>query len=168
MQPGNTGRFFQQMPPFLRLGVDQGTNATLTDNGRGVSACRQIREEKLHVARPGDFAINAIIRSGFAANAARDLQLRRIVVGCRGDPIFVIKAECDFSCITGRPRGCARKDHIIHGTATQVARRGFAHHPRQGFDKIGFATSVWPNDACQAILYQEFRGFYKGFEPGQS
>ncbi len=156
------------MSAFLWFGVNQSAHAPLTDNGSRVGPGCEVREEKLNITRPCDFAVNAVIRSGFTANTARDIQFRRIVVGSRGNPLFIIKAKRDFRCIAGRARGCTGKDHVVHGAAAQIARRGFAHHPRQGFDKIGFAASVWADNACQTIFNKEFRGFYEGFKPGQS
>ena len=60
MEAGNTGGFFEQLPPFIRLGADQRADPALAYQPGGMRAGRQIVEQGLHVPRPGFAPVDAI------------------------------------------------------------------------------------------------------------
>ena len=60
----------------------------------------------------------------------------------------VIKLKGDFGKIARGALFGAAKNHIIHFAATHLARRAFAHNPAKPFNNIGFATAIWPDNAC--------------------
>ena len=91
MQAGDAGRFFEDQPPRLRLGIDDLGDLALPHQGRRARAGRDVGEQKLHVARPHIPAVDAIGRAGFALDAPRDFE-RFIVVELRRRRTVVIRS----------------------------------------------------------------------------
>ncbi len=79
VQAGDAGGFLQQHPPLGRLGVDDGADTALADQGRGVGAAGVVGEQQLHIARPHQLAVDAVVRSGAPLDPALDVQLVEVV-----------------------------------------------------------------------------------------
>ena len=59
----------------------------------------------------------------------------------------VVEYLFDTGTAKGFAFACARKNHVLHGVATQLLRLGFAQHPPYRIDDVGFAATIWADDA---------------------
>ena len=116
-----------------------------------------VGEQHPHVPRAHVVAIHLEGRTGVAGDAADDVQRVGLVEGRGGEAVGVIDGERDFGEVPRRARGRAGEDHVLHAGTAHGLWAGFAHHPAQGFEKIGFAAAVGPHDPCQARRDDELR-----------
>ena len=70
--------------------------------------------------------------------------------------------------IARRTRIGAGENHIFHARTAHGFIRGLAHHPTQGFQQIGFAAAIRPDNAGHAGQNVEVNGFDERFEAGQA
>ncbi len=158
-QAGNAGGFFQQLPAFGGTGGDNGADAALANNGRAVSARGRIGKQQPHILRAGIAAIQPIVRTGTAIDAALDFQF---LAGAAS------QLQGDAGKLAGWPRGGACKNHIVHAARTHRFGAGFAHHPAQRLEEIGFAATIGANHTGQARLDQQISWLDKRLEAGKA
>jgi hypothetical protein len=82
--------------------------------------------------------------------------------------VAIVEDERHLGHVARRPARRARKDHVVHAGAAHALGRGLAHHPAQGFDKIGFAAAVRPDDAAAAGLDRQLGRVDERLEAGQT
>ncbi len=160
----NAGRLLQKRAAGLRLGLDQLADAALPDHRRRARAGRLVGEEKLHVARAGLLAVDAVDRARLALDAARDLQFVGVVEGGGRGAVGIVEEQRHLGCVARRARRRAGEDDVVHAGRAHVLVRAFAHHPAQGLDKVGLAAAVRADDARQPALDDELARFDEGLE----
>ncbi len=62
----------------------------------------------------------------------------------------------------------AGENHIFHARATHGFIRGFAHHPAQGFQQIGFAAAIGADNARHARQNIQINRIDERFEASQA
>ena len=167
MQAGNAGGLFQHAPALLRLGLNDLADAALVHQRRRARAGRGVGEQDLHVARAHFLAVDAVGGAGLALDTARDLERFLVVEGGRRRAIRIVDHHRHFGVVARRAVVGAGKDHLVHRGRAHGFERGFAHHPAQRFDQVGFAAAVRPDHAGQARLDQEIRRLDERFETKQ-
>ena len=168
MQAGDARRLFEQDAPLARLGVDDGADAALADEGRRMRAGRGIGKQQLHVARAHLAAVDAIVRSGAALDTAHDLKFGKLVIGLGRVAIRVFEGERHLGDIARRPVAGAAEDHIVHLAAAHALGRVLAHRPTQRLDEIRFAATVGADDAGHADIDDELGGVDEGLEAAET
>ena len=81
---------------------------------------------------------------------------RHVAVIVEGDRHFG-KSEGPTAVATG-------EDDVIHRPSAKLLGAHLAHAPTQGIDNVGFATSVRPNNAADALTEVEDDFVREGFE----
>ena len=152
MKAGDAGRFFEDQPARLRLGIDDLADLALPHEGGRARAGRGIGEQQLHVARAHVAAIDAIGRARLALDAARDLERLIVVELGRRSALVVVERHHHFRHVAGGPLRGAGEDDIVHAGGAHVLVGAFAHHPAQRFEQIGLAAAIGADDAGQALL----------------
>ena len=61
----------------------------------------------------------------------------------------------------------AVEDHVLHGLAAQVLRRGLAQHPAHGVDDVRLAAAVRADHADKLSRHRNVGGIDEGFEAGE-
>jgi len=89
-------------------------------------------------------------------------------LNCAGAAVGVVEFELDLGEIAGRPVAGAAEDHVVHLAATHPLGGGFAHHPSNGFDKVGFAAAIGADHAGRAGIDDQFGRVDEGFEAGKA
>ncbi len=160
----NAGGFLKDTAAVLRLGADQFRNLTLAYESRGVRAGRSIREQELDVLAAYSPAIQLVGGACAALQAADDFQ-------CVGGVEFrwrgafgIVQHERDFSGLAGGAAIRTGEDEVIHLPAAHGTCRACAHGPAKGFQKIGLATAIRPDDPGQAGFDWHVLRVHKGFE----
>src|SRR5581483_628044 len=74
MQAGDAGRFLQNAPPLLGLGLDDLAAAPLVYEGRRPSTCGRVSKQNLHVAGTDLAPVYPVAGAGLALDAPRDLK----------------------------------------------------------------------------------------------
>ena len=168
MQPGDARGLFQQGPALGRLGIDQGADAALADQGGGLGTGRRIGEQQLHVPGPHVAAVDLVVGAAAALDAARDLERFVVVEGGRCRAVAVVEREHDLGDVARRPVGAAGEDDVVHLAAAHALGRGLAHGPAQGFDQVGLAAAVGADDTRQTLLNVQLGRVDEGLEAAQS
>ncbi len=164
MQTRNACGLFQKRTACLRLGLNEFTDTALPDHGRRARARGLVRKQQLHVLGAGVLAIDAVDRSRFALDTARDLQFIGIVEACRGAAVLIVEKKRHFSRIARWARAGTGENDVIHAGCAHVLVGVFAHNPAQGFDQIGLAATIGADNTCQPAFNDKFGGLDKGFE----
>jgi hypothetical protein len=150
MQAGDAGGFLQDHAAFFRPRIDERRDPALADHGAGFGAAGHIGEQGLDVACPQLPAIGAVGAAGATLDPAGDLQflLRAERVGQRAGAAR--EGDGDFGEVAAGAGGGAGEDDVVHFAAPERAGGAFAHGPAQGFDDVGFAAAIGPDDAGKA------------------
>ena len=169
MQAGNARRFLQHRAPFLRPRSDDGGDPPLTDQRRAVRPGGGICEDQRHVLGAHILAIGSVGATRPALDPARDFQfaVRADIDGGKQLALFLDGEQRHFGKVALRPRGGAREDHILHATAAHGFGAGFAHHPPDRFQQVGFAAPIGADDAGQPRLDAQLRRIDEAFEAGE-
>ena len=170
MKPRNPCRFFEHLPPFLRLGGDDGSDFALADEGRAMRAGRGIGKDERDILGPHILAIRAIGRACAAFYAPNDFQF---ILGCRIEHArrrmaFHIGDDRDFGKIARGPCRRACENHIFHAAPAHGFGRALAHHPADRFQKIGFAAAIGTDNAGEAAFDAQLGRLDKTFEARQA
>src|SRR5260221_4685325 len=143
MQAGDAGSFFQQAAAIGRLGIDNGANAALADQGGRMGTRCRIGEQQLHVAGADILAIDLVARSFATIDAAGNLKLVIVVELGRHPAVGIVPTNNHFSDVAGRSIAAAPKDHVIHLAAAHALGAGFAHGPAERANEIWFSAAIW-------------------------
>ncbi len=168
MEAADAGRFLEDAAALLRLGVDDGADLSLADDGGRIGARFGIGEQKLHVAHAHFVAAYQITRALLALDAARDFQFIEFVECSRCAPLGIVDQQRDFGQVADRPRAGATEDHIVHFAATHALGRGLAHDPAQRLDDIGLAAPVGADNAGDARFDHQFGRIDERLESGNA
>ena len=168
MQAGDAGGLFQHAAALLGLGLDDLADAALMHERRRAGAGGGVGEQNLHVARAHLAPVDAIAGTGFALDAAGDLQRILVVEGGRRRARRIVDGDRHLGIVARRAAVGAGKDHVVHGRGAHGFVRGFAHHPAQRFDQVRLAAAVRPDHAGQARLDLEIGRFDERLEAEQA
>ena len=168
VQAGNAGRLFQHTPALLRLRLDDLADAALVHQSRRARAGRSVGEQDVDVAGAHLAAVDAVGRTLFALDPARDVELLVLVELRRRLAVRVVDQHRDFGVVARRPAVGAGEDHVVHVGGAQRFVRGLAHHPAQRLDQVGLPAPVRPDHAGQPRLDQEVRGLDERLEAEQA
>ena len=155
MQAGYAGCFFEKRPARLRLGLDQLADAALPHHGGRAGAGRLVGEQKLHVLGACFLAVDAVDGARFPLDAAGNLQFISVVEKGRCGAVGIVEEQCHFRRIACGAGGRAGEDNVVHAGGAHVLVGTFAHYPSQGFDQVGLAATVRPDDAGQSAFDYE-------------
>jgi hypothetical protein len=86
---------------------------------------------------------------------------------CGCGAVCVVEDEGDFGRIPPWPIARAGKDDVVHARSAHGLVGIFAHDPAHGFDQVGFATPVRPDNAGEPRLHDEDCFIAEGFETVQ-
>ena len=158
MQAGDPCGLFQHGAPFLWPGGDDGGDPPLADQRRAVRTGGGVGEDQRHILGAHILAIGAIGAARAAFDPARDFQF---AIGADIDRVEQLALFLDgqqryFGKVALRPAGGAGEDHILHAAAAHRLGAGFAHHPADRFQEVGFAAAIGPDNAGQARLDAQF------------
>ena len=162
VQAGNARCLLQHLAAFLRLGRDDSANAALADQGRGMCACCRVGEDQRDILRPHIAAIGPIGGTCPPFDPAGDFQF--FVCVTLSATVIAFGQYGDFREIARRARGGAGEDHIFHACAAHRLGAAFPHHPAYGFQQVGFAAAIWPDNARKSAFDPKFSGLDKAFE----
>ena len=155
VQPGDAGRVLEDAAARLRLCRDDLADLALADERRRARPGRGVGEQQLHVAGPHLAAVDAVGRALLALDAARDVELRRVVERRRRLALLVVDREVHFRGVARRPVRRAGEDHVVHAGGAHALVRGLAHDPAQRLDEVRLAAAVRPDDAGEPRLDDE-------------
>ena len=93
VQPGDAGRVLEDAAARLRLCRDDLADLALADERRRARPGGGVGEQQLHVAGPHLAAVDAVGRALLALDAARDVELRRVVERRRRLALLVVDRE---------------------------------------------------------------------------
>ena len=164
VQAGDAGGVLQDAAAILRFGGDDLANPALLHQRLAARARRGIGEQELHVPGAHIPAVDLVDRAGLALNAPGDLEHIRVVELGRGSAGAVVETDRHLGHIAARAYVGAGEDNVVHRPAAHILVGGLAHHPAQGFEQIGFAAAIRPDDARQPWLDQQLGRLDKGFE----
>ncbi len=168
MQAGDAGGFLQQRAALIRPRIHQRADSALADHRRGAGAGGEVREQRLHIARPGFLAVHPVGAARSAFDFAGNFEVGRLVEGRRGEARRFLQREGHLRQIARGAPGRAGENHILHLGAAHVAGIGLAHCPAQRLDDIGFAAPVRPDHAGQAWQDLDRGGIREAFEAGNA
>ncbi len=168
IEPRGAGRLVEQQSALARLCRNQRADPPLTDERPRMRPGCGVGEQQLDIAGAGLAAIDPIGGAAATSDSAHYLDRRALVIGKGGSTRAVVDRQRDLGEIARRTAAGPGKDHIVHLAAAQPLRRGFAHHPAQRLDEIGFAAAVGPDNPSEARLDRQLGRFDKGFEPGET
>ena len=167
MEAGDAGGLLQEGAPIDGLGGDDGADAALADQRRRARPGGRIGEQEVDVAGPHLLAVDAVGGTASALDTAADLKLFEFVESGGRGAFRVVQAEQHLGDVARRTVGGAAKDDVVHFAAAHLLGRRLAHNPAQTLDQVRLAATVGADDAGQAGLNEEFRGFDEGLESGE-
>ena len=164
----DAGGLLQQRAPIGWLGVDEGADAALADEGGGMRPGGGIGEQQLDVARPGLAAVHLIAGAGAAVDAPAHLQGFELVEHRRHLAVGIVEQDLDLGDIARRARRIAGEYDVVHLAAAHALGRGLAHDPAQRLDEIGFAAAVGADNSGKPRRDDEFGRIDEGLEAGET
>ena len=168
MQAGDAGGFLQHAAALLGLGLDDLADAALMHQRRRTRAGGGVGEQDLHVARAHLAAVDAIGGARLALDAARDVDLVLIVECGRRRALGIVDRDRHLGIVARRAVIGAGENDLVHRGGAHGLVGGFAHHPAQRFDQVGFAAAVRPDDAGQSRLDHKIGRLDERLEPEQA
>ena len=81
--------------------------------------------------------------------------------------LSALEQDRDFGEIARRSRGSAGEDNVVHPAAAKRLGTAFAHHPADGFKKVGFAATVRADHSGQPGLDAKLRRLDEAFEAAE-
>ena len=168
MQPGDPRGLLQQVTAIRWLGVDDGADPALADEGRGAGSGGQVGEEELDVLGPHRLAVDSVVGALFTLDPAGDLDLFVVVEARRGVAAAVIEVQHDLGQIARGTASAAAENDVVHFAAAHALGGGLSHYPAQGFDEVGLAATVRADHAGRAAFDHELGRVDEGLEAGQA
>ncbi len=158
------GRFFDQLPAFIRTSVDDFRHLALLDDRVSLGSNSCVAEEVVDILETNRGLVDQVLRFARSVESPTDLDLTELGIIGRRPTILVGEGEDHLRHTDGRPIFGAGKDDIIHTIAAKPTGGLLAHHPANGIDHITLAAAVRTNDGCNAVLETKSGGINKGFE----
>src|SRR5690625_4451806 len=168
MEAADSRRFLQQVAPIRRAGIDQGAHPPLTYDRRRLCPGGIVGKEELNIPSPHLPPIDAVKGAAVPFNTAGDLPYILFIEGRWRPTRTVVQGHHHFGEISRRPACRASEDHVLHLAAAHALGGSFPHHPAQGFDEIGFAAAIGPDDPGDPRLDQQLTRFHEGFEAAET
>ena len=140
----------------------------LTSAGR-MGAGRGVGEQQGDVLGADVAAVDPIGGAGAALDPAGDLDVadRRHADVARHVLGLALDQQRDFGEIARRAGRGAGEDDVVHAGAAHRLGRGFAHHPADRLEHVGFAAAIGADDAGQARLDAQLGRLDEAFEAGK-
>ena len=129
---------------------------------------RSVGKQKLDVVGARLAAVDPVRGTAPAPDSPHHLDRRAFVVGKRRVARGVVDRQRNFGEVARRAAARAGEDHIVHLAAAQPLGGGFAHHPAQRLDEIGFAAAIGSDNAGKARLDRQLGRLDKRFEAGEA
>ncbi len=119
------------------------------DEGGRARTSGGVGKQDLHVAGAHVAAIYAVLRPGFALDAAGDFENFGVIDHGRRRAIGIVDRHHHFGVVARGAVAGAGEDHRVHIGGAQRLVRGFAHRPAQRFHQVGLAAAIRADDAGQ-------------------
>ncbi len=164
VKPGDARRVFENAAALLRLGGDELADLALLHQRLATRAGGCVGEQDLHVLRAHFLAVHLVDGARLALDAARNFENIRVVEGGRRGALRIVDGDHHLGHVPRGPLVGARENHVVHRRSAHGLVGGFAHHPAQRFEQIGFAAAVRTDDAREPGTDQKLGRLHEGFE----
>ena len=164
---GDAGRFFDEQPQLVRLGLDEARDHALLNDGVTARTQAGAKEQVLDVAAPAARTVEEVGRLTVAGHLALDRDLIEGRKLSSSPAVGVIEGQLDAGHADRLAAGTAVKDDVGHGLAAQHLGRTLAHDPAHRVDDIGLAAAVRPDDTGQIAWEGHGGGVHEGLETGE-
>ena len=162
LEPGDSGRFFDDRAPVLRLGTEDLPDTTLLDDGVAFRPEAGAHEQVLDVAQAGGAPVDEVFAFARAVEAARDGDLGVLgrVSAFHGlelvGRVFVVdvgihQGHGDVGHAEGLAVARSGEDDVFHAGAAEALGGLLAEHPTDGIADVALAAAVRADDGGDAF-----------------
>jgi len=154
--------------PVLGLRADDEADLALLHDRVSLRARTRAEEQIGDVAKAHGGLVDEVFALAAAVQAPRDGDLGVVLV-FKGQFAggVVLERERDLGEVVRRTRLAAIEDHVLHRTAPEVPGALLAHAPPDGVDDVGFAATVWADDAQDIVVEVQHGTVHERLEADQ-
>ena len=157
----DAGRLVEELAPFLRLAGEDPVDLTLADDRIAFLPDACVIENFVDIPESDRRVVDQVLALSGAVETPRHRDLLIIHIKT---VIRIVEGDRNGSEALGLPGLGTGEDHVLHAAAAQLLRALLAQHPAHRVGDIGFARTVRPHDAGDALLELELQLVGEGFE----
>ena len=135
----NSRCFFNEPAAVLGCCLQDGVEASLTDNDVHLSAETRIRQQFLNIEQAARFTVDGVLALSTAEKDSRNRDFRILN---RQRAVGIVNREHDLGTAKRAPGRRSREDDIFHFSATEGFCALFTHHPSESINDVRLARTV--------------------------